>query len=164
MKKIIVFIVLSTLIFGCIGHKAMKYPEKYLNADAFPSDIKKDGYILLVQKQETSRMVSNVQNGRVDKLMKRFYDKPYEMVSYTDVTSNSKYANKNVYRYLLKQSGAQGEQVITKEPGMGSLHFTYREVFITDRLLGKDFPGTGQSLDSYEADMRVVAPYLGKMK
>jgi len=164
MKKVIPFIFLPILILGCSVQKSMKHPENYMNAEAFPADIKKDGYILLVLKEESSRLVSNVQNNRVDKLMKEYYDKPYEMVSSADVASNSKYANKNVYRYLIRQSAPQSTLEVTQGPGMGSTHFVHREVYIVDRLSGKNYPGTGQSLDSYEADMRIVAAYLGKMK
>ena len=163
MKKIIPFIFLTILIFGCIGQK-MRYPYKHLDANAFPSDIKKDGYILLVHNQETSRMVSSIQNRRVDKLMKRNYDKPYEMVSSADVSSNSKYADKNVYRYLLKQSEVLGESSYSGGPGMGSQNFTYRTVFFIDRLLEKTYPATGKALSSYEAHMMTLAPYLGQMK
>lgn len=84
--------------------KGKKASGKYLNSEAFPIDLKKDGYVLLVLKEESSPLVSQIQNKRVDKLMKEYYNKPYELVSSSDLKSNPKYANKNVYRYLIRQN------------------------------------------------------------
>lgn len=42
--------------------------------------------------------------------------------------------------------------------------FVHRDIFIIDRLTDKGLPGAGLNGDSYQADMMIVAPYLGKMK
>ena len=163
MKTNVAIALMVLLLTSCFGRRAMEHPEEYLNTEAFPSDIKKEGYVLLVKELEVGKLTSNVQNNRVEKLMQKYYDKPYVMVSSADLTSNSKFSDKNIYRYLLT-TDVKGTQSIDNGPGMAGTHFTYREVYFVDRLLNKTYPGTGQSLDSYEADMKIVAPYLSKMK
>jgi len=166
MRKLIFILICPVLLSACIGQKARKHPERYLNSDAFPTDLKKDGYILLILKEESSPLVSKTQNKRVDQLMKEYYNRPYELVSSSDVKSNPKYADKNVYRYLLRQQDIDAVTTIERNQSgaeINSMTFRHRDIFIEDRLMNKEFPPAGLSGSSYEADMMIVAPYLGKM-
>jgi len=45
-----------------------------------------------------------------------------------------------------------------------SMTFVHRDIYIENRLMNKGLPGAGLNGDSYQADMMIVAPYLGKMK
>lgn len=167
MRKLIFILLCPILFSACIGQKARKHPERYLNSEAFPADLKKDGYVLLILKEESSPLVAKIQNRRVDDLMKKYYTKPYEMVSSSDLSSNPKYANKNVYRYLIRQQPLNA--VIRSERNqnnveINSMTFVHRDIYIEDRVTGKGFPGTGLRGDSYQSDMMIVAPYLAKMK
>ncbi|MFI5133815.1 MAG: hypothetical protein ACHQEB_05735, partial [Chitinophagales bacterium] len=108
---------------------------------------------------------TNSQNRKADKLMKKYYDKPYEMAFRADIESNPKYANKSVYRYLLKQEDEDELTVTaTQGPGYGGNTFHNRDMFFVDRQTGKAYPKTGHAGVAFEMDMRIIAPYLGKMK
>jgi len=99
--------------------------------------------------------------------MKEYYSKPYELVSSSDVSSNPKYADKNVYRYLIRQNihdAVTSTEKNDRGVEINSMTFVHRDIFIEDRLMKKELPGAGLNGDSYQADMMIVAPYLGKMK
>ena len=163
MRSLLSIFLCSILLCSCFGQHAMQHPEQYLNASAFPSDIKKDGYVLLVQKMK-SNISGGTQNRRVSRLMRKNYDKPFEMVSAKELNSNPEYSDKSKYRYLLKKLDKNGgmSQTVTRSTGMTTI--TYSDMVIEDRLTGKVYPKTGHPTNTFEEAMKVVAPYLGKMK
>jgi hypothetical protein len=157
-----------TILFAAIFLVSCSASGKFkgwLNDGAIPDDIKKDGYILLVLKQEVGGF-RGVQNRGVKKMMRRHYGAAYEMVSTADL-KDSKYNNTDIYRYVIGRDFNTGTVVTTTSSmgtggGMQTTHREYHEETIYDRKTNKAFPSLGYPSASYSLGMKGFSKYMKK--
>ena len=151
-------------IFLASCSAAGKFKHSY-NPNAIPADLKKDGYVLLVLKQEVGGF-KGTQNRGVKKMMRRHYGAPFEMVS-TDDLKDPKYNNTEKYRYIIGRDFNSGLVVATTS-SMGSgggtmtTHREYHEETIIDRKLNSAFPSIGYPSASYSLGMKAFAKFMKK--
>ena len=155
-------IALMVILASCSA--AGKFRRSYDPA-SIPADLKKDGYVLLVLKQDVGGF-RGIQNRGVRKLMRRHYGAPFEMVS-TDDLKNPKYDDTNKYRYIIGRDFNSGTVVrTTQSMGTGGGSFTthreYHQETIIDRKEGKAFPAIGYPSASYSLGMKGFSKFMKK--
>jgi hypothetical protein len=150
MKKIVLYSLSVMLLIGCNGGKRL---AKDIDPNSIPSDLRNEPHVLLVQKQEDG--MANHQNRLAERMMKKHYKGRYEMVFEKDMKTDSKYADVNVYRYVLTRN-PKGFSVSTRESTFGpsnapdQVHAVqYRDEIIYDRKENKVFPSTGLSSHNF---------------
>jgi hypothetical protein len=99
MRRLFIICLFAVSFTGCFGWK--KFSREH-NSLSVPEDIRDVKYVLLVQKLQG--VWYNYQNYLVNKQMRKFYQGRYEMVSATDIDTNPKYADVNVYRYVIRRT------------------------------------------------------------
>lgn len=178
MKKIYLFQNLKKAIFAIIGMLTLmtflvscsasgKFKRSY-DSRSIPADIKKEGYVLLVLKQDVGGF-RGVQNRGVKKLMRRHYGADFEMVSASDL-KDPKYDNTEIYRYVIGRDFNSGLVVTTQQSmatmGVGggamTIHREYHEETIFDRKKNKAFPSIGYPSASYSLGMKAFAKFMKK--
>lgn len=119
--------------------------NRYYDPNPIPADLQKDGYTLLVLKQNRGGF-RGIQNRGVKKLMRRHYGSAFEMVSAEDLKS-TKYDDANKYRYIIGRDFNSGivvtNQQSMKVMGVGggtmTTHREYHEETIYDERQTKPF-------------------------
>jgi hypothetical protein len=112
LKKLILSAIgIFSLIIILASCSAAGKFKHYYDPNSIPADLKKDGYVLLVLKQDVGGF-RGVQNRGVNKLMRRHYGAPFEMVSTEDL-KNTKYDDTNKYRYIIGRDFNSGLVVTT---------------------------------------------------
>ncbi len=175
MKNIYLFkkVIIAVLIIPCLAillvscSAAGKF-KRYYDPNSIPADLKKDGYVLLVLKQDVGGF-RGIQNRGVKKLMRRHYGAAFEMVSTSDL-KDPKYDNTDKYRYLLGRDFNSGLVVTTQQSmavmGVGggtmTTHREYHEETIFDRKENKAFPSIGYPSASYSLGIKAFAKFMKK--
>lgn len=155
------------IVFLASCSAAGKFKRNY-DTRSIPADIKKDGYVLLVLKQDVGGF-SGIQNRGIKKLMRRHYGAAFEMVS-TDNLKDPKYDNTDVYRYVIGRDFNSGLVVTTKQSmavmGVGggtmTTHREYHEETIFDRKENKALPSINYPSRSYSLGMKAFSKFMKK--
>jgi hypothetical protein len=166
LKKLILSAIgIFSLIIILASCSAAGKFKHYYDPNSIPADLKKDGYVLLVLKQDVGGF-RGVQNRGVNKLMRRHYGAPFEMVSTEDL-KNTKYDDTNKYRYIIGRNFNSGLVVTTNRPmgnggGTFTTHREYHEETIFDRKENKAFPSIGYPSASYSLGMKGFSKFMKK--
>lgn len=151
--------ILTIFLVSCSA--ASKFRRNY-DTRSIPADIKKDGYVLLILKQDVGGF-AGIQNRGIKKLMRRHYGAEFEMVSLEDL-KNTKYDDTNKYRYILARDFNTGTVVTTTNFGSngGSMttHREYHEETIFDRKENKALPSFNYPTRSYSLGIKAFAKFM----
>lgn len=154
-----IFLMITSFVFlsGCVNQH--KIARKYMNEDAFPTDLPAPHYTLLVMKW-TKSWASWAGN---DESIARFNEKlektvkelryPAIAVSKEDLTSG-KYDDVNKYRYII-QPYEPMHRLYTEGSGLGY----QMELYFTDRKEGKIYPSTNYKLYDYRSGIKQVLAF-----
>ncbi|WP_276502718.1 hypothetical protein [Terrimonas pollutisoli] len=163
-KTVLAFLGILILVITLASCSAAGKFKRSYDSRSIPADIKKDGYVLLVLKQDVGGF-RGVQNRGVKKLMRRHYGAAFEMVSPTDL-KNTKYDDTDKYRYIIGRDFNTGWVVTTNQPmsagGTFTTHREYHEETIFDRKENKAFPSIGYPSASYSLGMKAFAKFMKK--
>lgn len=159
--------IFALLIFLASCSAAGKF-RRYYDPNSIPADLKKDGYVLLVLKQDVGGF-RGIQNRGVKKLMRRHYGAAFEMVSAEDL-KNTKYDDANKYRYIIGRdfnsgivvTNQQSMKVMGAGGGTMTTHREYHEETIYDRKENKAFPSIGYPSASYSLGMKAFSKFMKK--
>jgi hypothetical protein len=157
---LILFLALSLFFSNCSPKGKFRMEH---NPAAIPADIKKDGHILLVLKQEIG-WLSKKQNRGVQKLMQKYYNGAFEMVSVNELKDDAKYTNTEIYRYLINRD--EKNKLVVKEkdfsgPRTSTTTREYAELIITDRKTN-EVAHLGSRSASYSLGIKGFAMFMKK--
>jgi hypothetical protein len=100
--------------------------------------------------------------------MDKHYNGKYEIATIEEIKTNSKYADVNVYRYVLTKNQS-GLNIVTTRVGMGPRdvaygpsHVQYRDQIIFDRKENKELPATGLQGHNFAQGVLFFGKEVGK--
>ena len=167
-KTVLAFLGILILVITLASCSAAGKFKRSYDSRSIPADIKQDGYVLLVLKQDVGGF-RGVQNRGVKKLMRRHYGAAFEMVSASDL-KDPKYDNTEMYRYIIGRDFNSGV-VLTRQQSMAvmgngggtmTIHREYHKETIFDRKENKAFPSIGYPSASYSLGMKAFAKFMKK--
>jgi hypothetical protein len=149
-------VVLAVLASCSPAHKFSKAHDP----SSIPSDLKKDGHVLLVINQEEG-MFKGTQNRRVEREMKRHYNGAFEMVSWTDIAKNPKYDDLEKYRYAICRNDT-GPRILTalRVEDNPAKQRRYLQDHIFDRKQNEFLPTMGYFSPAYAMGMEAFAKFM----
>ncbi len=166
-QKTLIFCLLLSLLAGCA---TSHINDRKLNSDAFPADFGKSEQILLVEKR-TQGITKGQINRRVERSFKKSYSGKYEMASKEEIETNPKYADKNIYRYVVSDvvwasyNSSRTTTVKNGIPTQSTINYqnAYRlDYHLHDRLTDKNYPDMGVSSNSFPKAIKRVSAVLDK--
>lgn len=172
MKNILPVIAIFTMIMALSSCASSHINDKRINDAAFPAGFKDKNKILLVEKWTTGLTKGTV-NRRLEREMTKNYTGKFEMVTREEIETNPKYANKDVYRYVLSNQiwssrSSTLTQTVTNAGVSGNstqYNNAYRLDFhLKDRIENKDYPEIGVTSNSFPKAIKRIAPVLNKRR
>lgn len=158
MKLLSILCLLTVLFSGCYGWK--KFDRDH-NPMSVPKDIRDPKYVLLVQKQDGG--MANHQNNMVNNQMRKFYKGRYEMVSANEISTNPKYADVSVYRYVIRRSSDPMFSIVSTEFNRaGSRRVDYKDETIHDRQTKADLRSTRVATHNYAQGINLFAKAVSR--
>lgn len=167
VKKTLIFFFLIILLGSCA---TSHINERKLDPDAFPPDYGKAEQVLLVEKR-THGITKGQINRRVDRSFKKSYSGKYEMASKEEIETNPKYADKNIYRYVVSDvvwSSYNSSRTTTIKNGIPTqTTINYQNAYrldyhLHDRLTNRNYPDMGVSSNSFPKAIKRVSVVLDK--
>ena len=145
----VLFVILSVFFLSCSGNNKI---SNNLVSGSIPGDIKDSRYVLLVQRTEGAG--AGHVNNMAENQMKKYYKGRYEFIDAKDIMNNPKYADKSVYRYVVKENTGEGFAIITTHQGppdasYGPSRIDYHDQIIYDRKEDKVLRATGLMAHNY---------------
>ena len=155
LRLLVAVIGMSALLVGCSSTKRF---AKYHHPNSIPADIKKNGYVLLVIKQDIGTIDRKV-NRYVDKYMRKFYGAPYELIDYNELKSE-KYADTDKYRYSIMGNYAHSNQADYINDRGQRRSLTVFDMYIRDRKTDIQFTPTGVQQKNFGLLMKDFAKFM----
>ena len=158
----LVGLVITIVMAGCA---TSHINDKRINAAAFPPGVKDNSKILLVEKW-TKGLTKGTVNRRIERSLSKHYTGKFEMATALEIAKDPKYANKDIYRYILSnQIWGSRSNTITSTPAGSSIQYNYAyrlDFHFTDRIDNRDYPDIGVTSNSFTKAIKRIGPVLNK--
>jgi hypothetical protein len=132
----------SILLFSCASSKVT---QNDIPANSIPQEFGNNKQILLIEKR-TRGISKGTMNRGYEKTFTKYYTGKFELASREEIETSSKYKNKEIYRYVLRdytQTGGTTTLNGINGPGYSYQHSYNLTFHLYDRLNNKDFETIG---------------------
>lgn len=168
MKRLLSISCILIVVFAsCVsGHVNFKK----IDQNAFPPGFNDQNYVLLLQKR-TSGINARGMNRYLNKYFRKHYSGKFEMASIEDIINNSKYQDRQIYRYVLTDevwrdnTTVRTTTTITGGAPTSNTGFQYNNAYsigyhLYDLLENKSYPDMGVSSNVPASAMKKAAIVL----
>lgn len=159
------FYTLLFLLFLFAGCATSHINERKLDKTAFPPEFGKPDQILLLEKR-THGITKGQINRRLERSFKKNYTGKYEMASKEELETNPKYAEKNIYRFVLSDvvwaSYSSTRTTTATHTSIGYQNAYRLDYHLHDRTSNTNFPDMGVSSNSFPKAIKRVSAVLNK--
>lgn len=162
--KISLYLFLLILFTSCA---TSHINDRKLDKSAFPKEFGNPEQVLLLEKR-THGITKGQINRRLERSFKKSYSGKYEMASKEEIDSNPKYADKNIYRFVLSDVVWANYGPSTRTTAAsGVTTFNYQNAYrldyhLHDRMSSTNYPDMGVSSNSFPKAIKRVSAVLNK--
>lgn len=160
--RIYVYLFFLFLVTSCASSHIN---ERKIDKSAFPPEFGKPEQILLLEKR-TRGITKGQINRRLERSFKKSYTGKFEMASKEEIESNPKYADTNIYRFVLSDmvwASYRSTRTTTSTHTSIDYQNAYRlDYHFHDRVTNTNYSDIGVSSNSFPKAIKRVSAVVNK--